>query len=202
MEWVQHYVSLAGDVGESLAEMYDEHEFDAALARLDELGTAPSSDPRHPRAENSAMALADRLVELYAAGQMDRVRALLADDAVLIDKRPIIGMEVAGGDAIVASLSAAVDIGFVAARTERLAVRGSTLALGRVTTDVGGFESQYLNIGQLDADGLISHIVLFDEDALAEALAELDARYFAGEGARVGTAARSRPPIFRGHECS
>ena len=148
------------------------------------------SSPR-PRREPRRRRSATRLYELYVAGQMDQVRALLADDAVLIDKRSIIGMDVVGGDAIVANLRAAVDLGLVAARVEPLAVRGSTLGLGRITTDFGSFESVFLNVGQVDADGLVSHIILFDEDALADALAELDARYFAGEGREVAAAAQN-----------
>ena len=71
---------------------------------------------------------------------MDQARALFADDAVSIDKRSIIGMELVGGDNIIASLQAGVDLGLVAMRGEPLAVRGSTLALGRIIVDFGGFE--------------------------------------------------------------
>ena len=65
-------------------EWFDDEDFDAALARLDELGAA---DPRTPFAENARTRLQARVYELLLAGRLDDARALFADDYVRIDRR-------------------------------------------------------------------------------------------------------------------
>ncbi len=180
-EWVFHGVGLVEPGGlTTRLEMFDEDDFAAALARLDELGAA---ETRAPDAENLATMFATRLWERYVAGQIDECRPLFADDAVLVDKRPIIGTELVGVDAIIANLRAAAEVGIVSVLVEPLAVRGARLALVRFTMDLGTFESVFLGLGAIDARGLCSSITMFDEDALGEAIDELDARYVAGEGA-------------------
>ena len=59
VEWVQHVVTVVEPAGVSSVEIFDEHDFAAALARFDELGAAPSSDPRHPRCENETTRTVD-----------------------------------------------------------------------------------------------------------------------------------------------
>ena len=42
-------------------------------------------------------------------------------------------------------------------------------------------------MGEVTGDGRLAHGTMFDEDALVDALDELDARYLAGEGATVAS---------------
>ena len=172
------------------------------------LSTAPptrpardDTDPRHDRAENLATTLGTRLFELFA-GQMDQVRALLADDAVSIDKRSIIGMDLVGGDAIVANLRAAADLGLVAARIEPLAVRGSTLGLGRITADFGGFRERVpqRRSGGRRRSHLPHHPLRRRRARRRDRRARRAVLRRRGRG--VGTAAPSRLPIVRGCERS
>ena len=138
IEWSAHVVLVLDSAGrDSRQEWFPEDQFPAALARFDELGTAAPADPRHPRAENLAMTLAARFWELLVAGQIDAIRPLFADDAVMIDKRAIIGTDLVGADAIIANLHAVAEFGSTGVRVEPLAVRGSRLALRRTTMDFG-----------------------------------------------------------------
>lgn len=67
-----------------------------------------------------------------------------------------------------------------------IAVRGDRLSLARTLwRNADGFEIPQLSIGELDAEGRCSALVSFDDDALDAAMAELDARYRAGEGAEL-----------------
>ena len=106
---------------------------------------------------------------------------MCADDAVVIDRQRIVGEDLVGRDAIVANCRAVAALGADAARVEPLAVRGSRLALGRTTVSFGSFENVFLSVAELDAQGLGRCIVTFDEDALVDAIDELDARYVAAE---------------------
>ena len=74
-EWVFHGVAVippAGRVGR--IEMFDETDFDAALACLDELG-AGERPTRTPLAENAATAWVRRLWDRFLAGQIDEIRS-------------------------------------------------------------------------------------------------------------------------------
>ena len=196
VEWVQHTVSAAEPTGiwRSL-ELFDEDDFAAALARLDELGTTEPTETRTPVAENDAATVLARAWELTVAGRFDEIGRLCAEDAVVFDGQRIIGEDLVGRDAIVANCRAVAALGAEAARVEPLAVRGSKLALCRTIVSFGSFENVFLSVAELDSQGLGQHIVTFDEDGLVEALDELDARYGAGEGAQDGVAFSDFPIV-------
>ena len=81
-----------------------------------------------------------------------------------------------------------------------LAVRGSRLALAEVTVRLGNdFELNALQLVELDDHGLGCRFVFFDEDALAEALEELDARYLAEDGAADTPSFRATANFARLH---
>jgi ketosteroid isomerase-like protein len=84
-----------------------------------------------------------------------------------------------------AALRGAFDVGFTGVTIDHVAVRGERLAVFRstFTTDTG-MQLVLLSVGEADADGLVSHVSLYDAESLAEALVELDRRYAAGEGAQ------------------
>ena len=80
-------------------------------------------------------------------------------------------------------IDATIDQGFSFAEPVVIAVRGERLALSRmVTRTAAGDESARLSVNELDADGRMARSVLFDDDDLVAAIAELDERYFVGEG--------------------
>ena len=73
-------------------ETFDLDDFAAALARLDELGTAEPPDPRHPRAENTASRTRSHVLSLFNTGRFDEARALLTDDLERVDRRTVVSM--------------------------------------------------------------------------------------------------------------
>ena len=67
---------------------------------------------------------------------------------------------------------------------EPIAVRGERLDLVRITLGAdGGFASVFLMLGELDDDGRFASMAIYDADDLDAAVAELDERTHAGEGA-------------------
>ena len=163
-------------------EGFDITQFDAALARLDELGT---DDPRHSRTENAmTRAWADSIENAHGR-RWDQVRAGLADDFVRLDRRRGISAPTANGaDDFMAAYAAWFDVGFDTVGVEPLAVRGDRLAFGRfVWRADDGREVAFLGVYELDEAGRIYRAVHFDEDALVDAQRELDERFLIGEGA-------------------
>src|SRR6202044_1518948 len=81
---------------------------------------------------------------------------------------------------------ATVDVGFTMTMSGTLATRGERLALLRVRVsgrDAGTIQNEALNIVEIDAEDRIAGNVVFELDDFDAAIAELDARYIAGEGA-------------------
>ena len=155
---------------------------DLALARLDERG---NTETRTPLARNSAVRRAERLVACFNARDFDGARLLIGSDFARFDRRHGVSAPTAdGADAYMDAARAWYDVGFDELILEPLAVRGESLMLSRGgyrATD--GREVMFLVVYELDADGLIARGTHFDEDELDAALAELDERYLAGEGA-------------------
>ena len=165
-------------------EWFDVEDWDAALARLDELGSA-SSDPRHPRAENAASRTRSQVLSLFNTGRFDEARALLTDDLERVDRRTVVSMPTTLGlhDFVEAS-RASLEAGFTHQSHVPIAVRGDRLELSRVTLrSAEGYELVFLSIIEIDESGRVRGTTSFDEDAFDDAIAELDARYVAGEGA-------------------
>ena len=165
-------------------ESYAEDDFPAALARLDELGARRTRRPPPPALENAATHWARRLNELMNEGTLDEVAEMYAVDVVAIDRRTTVSVPTLHGRAAMReNVEALRDVGFNRVRSEVLAVRGDRLVLQRVvfSTD-DGREMTTLGLNEWD-NGEVVRRVVFDEDALADALVELDRRYAAGEGA-------------------
>jgi hypothetical protein len=94
-----------------------------------------------------------------------------------------------GRDAVLAEFEAAVRIGVRDSTSDVIAIRGERLVLSRFKTwgrDKGpdAFHSDVLDIVELNADEKILARLTFDFDDFEAAIAELDARYLAGEAAR------------------
>ena len=169
-------------------ELFDEDDWDAALARFDELAAAPV-DPRNPRVENAVTRRRVAWAELIRNGRFDEARArmgeFMSDDGVQrIDRRRTVAAPDADGPGVPDSLQALYELGLVEVAADPIAVRGERLALYRqVFRSAGGDELVILTLQENDATDRAAFIANYDETQLTDALDELDARYVAGEGA-------------------
>nr|WP_209923621.1 BTAD domain-containing putative transcriptional regulator [Mycolicibacterium lutetiense] len=164
-------------------ELYDETGLDAALARFDQL-----SRPT-PGLSNTASQMFERIHLAYTAGDWGTVAELLADDAVIDDRRPFVGVGARHGrEAAIANGRAVADVGMGTDKMTTVAIRGKCLALMRVRVSVPEGEQDRFNIDayqtvEIDTDERILAIVVFDLDDVNAAFAELESRYLAGKAA-------------------
>lgn len=164
-------------------EIYDEGDLDAALERFDEL-----SRPA-PRLENAASQMGDRFRAHFAAGDWDAMAETLAADLSNEDRRRVVGTGTFDGrDAQMANARAISELWSDDLTRSVLATRGKSLALARITFsrhDEGAdaFHTECLIVNEINADGRISAIIVFDLEDFDLAIAELDARYVSGEAA-------------------
>ncbi|WP_231996728.1 BTAD domain-containing putative transcriptional regulator [Mycobacterium scrofulaceum] len=167
----------------SRCEIFDEADLDTALARFDEL-SRPAK-----QLENTATQTHKRLETLFAARDWDAISGVLADDIRNDDRRRTVNSGVRQGrKATLEEMSATVAIGVKSMTSDVIATRGDRLALCRSQTwgrDAGpeAFHTDVFDVFELDADGKVSARVVFDLDDFDAAMAELDARYLAGEAA-------------------
>ena len=163
------------------SEVFDEEDLDAAIARFEEL------HPPTPRLENRATRAWERLFSYIAAGDWDAVAQATAENVSVDDRRRVVNAGILHGrDANIEDAQATVDVGFAMMMVGVLATRGERLALIRVRVsghDPEAIQNDALNIVEIDADERIVAGVVFDLDDFEAAVAELDARYLAGEAA-------------------
>jgi hypothetical protein len=162
-------------------EYFDEHDFDAAVARLDELSRA---DSRIPRIENTATRSMEQFPVLARTRRFDAMADLIAEDYMRVDHRRGVPAPTAHGpDDFVEMIRATLDVGFDEIRNTPVAVRGERAALSRVDVHASdGREISFLQVHEWDNSKLV-YAAHFDEDDLDAAMDELAARYAAGEGA-------------------
>ncbi|MEB3981583.1 nuclear transport factor 2 family protein [Mycobacterium sp. 663a-19] len=181
-EWQDiNLVTIEGDLINH-CEIFDEADLDAALARFDEL-----SQPA-PRLENAASQVADRFLAQFAACDWDAIAELLTDDFSNDDRRRVVGASMQHGrDATIDDLRAIADLWSTTVSSTVIATRGERLALMRFGfSDSQGSEafiSDIFGVAQITADERVAAFVAFDADDFDAAVAELDARYVAGEAA-------------------
>ena len=87
---------------------------------------------------------------------------------------------------MVKDLQAAADVGFTISMVSAIAIRGERLVLARVRAsgrDSEAIQNDALNVVEIDAEERIVAAVTFDLEDFDAAIAELDARYLAGEAA-------------------
>ena len=169
-------------------ELFDETEVDAAIARFEQL-TQPA-----PRLENAASQVYERFLATFAARDWDAAAQLSADDMSTDDRRRVVNSGIQDGrEANIANMRALADLGVMNMTSEVIATRGNCLALSRIGS--AAFQTEVLNIVEIDADELIVAVVGLDLDDFEAAIAELDARYLAGEAAAY---ARIWSVIMRG----
>ncbi|WP_431190742.1 BTAD domain-containing putative transcriptional regulator [Mycobacterium senriense] len=182
-EWrVVDFVTFEGDLIDR-TELFDESDLNAALARFDAI-RAPSR-----QLENAASRVTERFVALYAARDWVTMAETLADDFVSNDPRRVVGAGVRNGrDAQIADMRAIADLGLTNMTSTPLAIRGERLVLLRAcmhfsATDQGPSLTNLLAIVEINTDGRMVALESFDADDFDAAIAELDARYVAGEAA-------------------
>src|SRR5271166_2141264 len=195
-EWrVISVLTLEGDMF-NRCEVFDETDLDAAIARFDELNRPAR------RLENAASQLAERFLAHFAAGDWDTMAEILADNFSGDDRRRVVGAGVRHGrDAEIADVRAIAGLGVTNVTSTVMATRGRRLVLLRASfssRDQGSeaFLTELLAIAEINSDNRMAAYVAFDLEDFEAAIAELDARYIAGEAA---THARTWSVITGGH---
>ncbi len=180
-EWRDvHVLAVEGDMV-SRSELFDESDFDAALARFEEL------QPKPPRLENTASRVNARLIAYVNARDWDSAASILADDHHSDDRRRVTGTGTRRGrDAdienfrVVADLGAHITVGVIATRGDRLILTRNRVEIGDKQQP---FIAEFLGVVETDLEGRVAAVIELDLDDIEAAVDELDARYLAGEAA-------------------
>ncbi|HTC69116.1 MAG TPA: hypothetical protein VK662_06065, partial [Acidothermaceae bacterium] len=180
-EWREiHLMTVAGDLF-ARSELFDEADLAAALARFDQVGRPAQ------RLENAASQAFQRVEAYIAARDWDGVAEIAAGNFSVDDRRRVVNAGIRyGRDAAIRESQSLADVGFTLTTVGVVATRGARLALVRVRASVSDRDvilNDAPNLVEIDADGRIVAIVVFDPDNFEAAIAELDARYLAGEAA-------------------
>ncbi|MED5811129.1 BTAD domain-containing putative transcriptional regulator [Mycolicibacterium sp. 050232] len=179
-EWRDVHVLAVDGERVSRSELFDEAALDAALARFDEL-----SQPVR-RLENAASRATDRFLGRFAARDWDAMAKAVTDDIRFDDRRRVINADLQiGRESFVENFRIAADLGATQSPTA-IATRGERVVLARARFSLGGgapeeFGLDLLHVIEVDSDNQIRATVTFDPDDFDAAIAELDARYLAGE---------------------
>ncbi|WP_374109772.1 BTAD domain-containing putative transcriptional regulator [Mycobacterium sp. WUMAC-067] len=177
-------------------ELFDENDLGAALARFEVLGRPAA------RLENAASRVGERYLAQFAARDWDAMAETLSNDFSNDDRRRVVGAGIQHGrDAQIADMRTVADLWTTKVMPATIATRGSRLVLMRLRfsgRDHGPetFLTEVLGVLEIDADERIAAVVFFDVDDFDAAIAELDARYLAGEAALY---ARAWQVIMRGY---
>ncbi len=175
-------IAVEGDLI-SRCEIFDEADVDLAIGRFEEQAR------QTPRLQNLASSMTERFWAHVAAHDWVALGTSVTDDICSDDRRRIVNAGVRHGkDAEIADMQAIVATGTKKAAVTVVATRAQRLALchfvltGRDPRPEA-FHSEMLGIAEVDAEGRLAKRFLFDVDDIDRAIAELDARYLAGEAA-------------------
>ncbi len=175
-QWrIVQLLTVEGRLG-SRCELFDEADLDQAIARFDEL----HSEER--RLVNTASRKYKQFLAHFAVHDWDSMAELLADDSSTDDRRRVVNAGIRGGrDVEISDMRALAKLGVDDMTADALAIRGERLLLCRVGSSA--FQTEVLNIVEIDGDDTILAVVGLDADDFEAAIEELDARYLAGEAA-------------------
>lgn len=167
---------------------FDVEDMDAAIAELDALHARfQNESPPQRRLENKATLVMERFYPNFAARDWEAIAEAAADNYYIDDRRRTVNTGIRyGRDAGIRELQATAEVGFTIIMSEAVATRGERLVLTRVRAsgpDPEAVQNDALNVIELDSDEKVVAAVVFDLDDFDDALAELDARYLAGEAA-------------------
>jgi DNA-binding SARP family transcriptional activator len=181
-EWREIGIAIFDGDLLSRYELFDEADLEAALARFEEL------HPQTPRLANAASRALGRFFANFGARDWAAIAASLTDDSFIEDRNHMVNAGFWGGrDAVIANLRALEEAGTNITSTV-IATRGERLALTLMRSPSGDprygeFNSELLVVVEIDSDDRLAAQVVFNLDDRAAAIAELDARYLAGEAA-------------------
>ena len=173
-------LSFTGDLM-SRCELFDETDLDTALARFDELHPQAA-----PRLENTASQMEQRFFAHTRDRNWAAAAEILADNSFVDDRRRVVNIGIwEGRDVVIANIRALAEA-LVDVTSTVIAIRGERLTLTRICApnrDMrhGDFGVEMLAVAELDAEHRLVGHVMFDPDDIDTAIAELDARYIAGE---------------------
>ncbi|WP_211296260.1 BTAD domain-containing putative transcriptional regulator [Mycobacterium aquaticum] len=200
-EWRDTHILLVDGEMVSRCELFDEADLDAALARFEEL------HPTTGRLHNTASDMYERFHKCFAAPDLAAIEAMLAESFYGDDRRHLVGSGIRlGRDAALQDARAITGLGIRVAAATVIATRGERLMLRRsryVGQPSAAIDVYVLEVVELDTDERIAAVVTFDPDDIDAGLAELDARYLAGEGAahaRTWSAIMAGYAAFDKHE--
>src|ERR1700735_883387 len=131
--------------------------------------------------------MGDRWLAYFAAGDWDAMAEILADNLSNEDRRRVVSTGIFDGrDAQMANTRAMAELWSTNMTRTVLATRGRNLSLARITLSdseeqAAAFLTEFHCVLEISADDLITSIIVFDLDDIDAAVAELDARYLAGE---------------------
>ncbi|WP_255413203.1 BTAD domain-containing putative transcriptional regulator [Mycobacterium sp. 3519A] len=162
-------------------EVYEEDDLAAALARFAELR------PQQRRIDNAATRVVERYLAHFASRDWDAIREVLAEDFVADDRRRIVNGIRHGRDAEIANERVSAELGCTEVLSTVIATRGDHLVLEHhafaVQDRSAPVVGEALDVVEINADKKIAGPVVFDTADFDAAVAELDARYEAGEAA-------------------
>lgn len=182
-EWREIGLSTVRGDEITRSELFDEGDLDTALARFEELGRPTA------RLENAASRVGERYLAQFAAHDWDAMAETLSEDFSNDDRRRVVGAGIQHGrDAQIAHMRTVADLWTTKVMPTTIATRGRRLALMRLRfsgRDQGpeSFLTEVLGVLEIDSDERIVAVVFFEVDDFDVAIAELDARYLAGEAA-------------------
>lgn len=116
---------------------------------------------------------------------MDRIALLLANDATFEDRRVGFRDHGRGADFITMQAEALYAIGVESIMPNSIEVRGDHLYLARLLLKGSAFEAEVISVSEVAPDGRFASTVVFDQDAIDDARAELDRRFIV-QGGRGG----------------
>jgi len=166
------------------AELFELEDLDVARARFEELRPDPTRIP-----PNAATRASDRLGEALVARDWDALRAH-AGVEFRFEDRTRWAMVSGDVEVWIASVTFLVTESGARAERELLGTVGDRIALHqtawRGASDGTRFELDRLQIFEVDADGKLRALILFDPDDRRAAFAEAQARFASGEAAAIG----------------
>ena len=183
--WEFWTISVSRDGRLTRVETFDLADYDAALARYDELvaADATGSTASEPEFANAAWRVFEAGSQAIIDDDKDHLLDTLAADFVMVARRPfhlraeIDREETADSFFVTRSLGATYRL-----ETELIATRGDEFCLARVHSVIDDDNLQTDLFVVRAAGGRLSHMFAFDDTQLREALQELDREY----GATLG----------------
>jgi tetratricopeptide (TPR) repeat protein len=179
---LHHQVAHLGPGGIDRVDTFGPDALDDALATYHRLAAPPLDTP-----SNRCTETLERLSELLASHAWEELIATWADDVVYEDERTVMRTRSAGRSYILARMQMQAQQGLDRLVFTPLAVRGSRLALVRLSIQSSAdaedsLASVVLGVASIAGDGRNDRMTIYDLDDEDRAIAELERRYIEGEG--------------------